>query len=77
MSWEITDHACRYCFGRVLRSTDDGIFRCAECGKEAEETHERLCWCGAEVGGERAFKCMRNPNRTAKTPQEVIVREVD
>ncbi len=76
MSWEITDHACRHCFGRILRCSDDDRYRCSECGAEAFGTHEALCWCGVEVGGERTFECLRNPAKSEQVPQEIIVREV-
>ena len=77
MSWVITDHACRYCFGRILRSDDDDSYRCAECGAEAEGEHDALCWCGVDVGGEKSFRCVRNPTKSERVPQEIIVREVD
>lgn len=77
--WEVADHSCRHCLGRVLiRTKHDGsaTARCAECGKRAEGDHELLCWCGAEVNGHgHIFECFRNPNLTAASPQEILVRE--
>ena len=77
--WEFTDHACRHCLGRIVkRQNANGthVVRCAECGKSATGEHSALCWCGAEVSGHgHIFECFRNPNVSAATPQEVLVRE--
>lgn len=55
MPWELTDHACRRCFGRVLERVGPGEggelraeFRCAECGATATGQVEAACCCGAE-----------------------------
>jgi len=77
--WELVDHACRHCMGRVLVRTHKGIpleARCAECGARADAGHAEICCCGAECG--RAgfvLECFRNPEITPAVPQEVLVRE--
>lgn len=77
--WEIADHSCKVCMGRLLRRTmADGTetHRCCECGASTPGGHEKLCWCGVEVRGHGAvFECYRNPERSEAAPQEVLVRE--
>jgi len=70
--WQLTDHVCRYCTGRLLKG--ESGFRCAECGRTAPEL-TALCWCGVENGGAISFECIKNPNKTAQQPQEVLVRD--
>lgn len=70
--WEITDHLCRACFGRILkRATADGqtIFRCSNCGIE-RETRKGMCWCHGR------FRCQLNTNKTPDFPGEIEVVEV-
>ena len=77
--WELTDHACRHCMGRVLRRVNPGggvVVRCCECGASAVGGHDQLCWCGVEVRGHGSvFECFRNEKVSMTTPQEVLVRE--
>jgi hypothetical protein len=79
VKWELTDHACRYCLGRVLRrerSSAEVEVRCAECGKTAQGEHTALCCCGADCGTlGQALECIRNPHANEANPQEVMVRE--
>ncbi len=79
VKWELTDHACRHCFGRVLkRERQDGVVevRCAECGKKVLGDHAAICCCGADCGAMgRALECIRNPQVNEANPQEVMVRE--
>lgn len=55
MTWELTDHLCKGCGGRVLRCVSGGgatpggnpIWKCADCGKSTSASGpEVLCWCG-------------------------------
>ncbi|MDD2934723.1 MAG: hypothetical protein PHO76_12640 [Methylotenera sp.] len=77
--WEIVDHACRHCLGRLVRSVKcEGsvVHRCCECGASEDGGNENLCWCGAEVLGHgKVFECFANPNKSMSTPQEILVRE--
>lgn len=77
--WEFTDHACRFCMGRVLRRADpDGPAenRCAECGQFALGDEHALCWCGVEVKPHgHVFECFRNQSPSIGTPQQILVRE--
>ncbi len=78
--WQLVDHACRQCFGRLLqhvdKSGDVAEARCAECGIRAEGTYAALCCCGADCGDlGNALECYRNPLVTAEMPHEILVRE--
>lgn len=77
--WEIVDHACRHCSGRLVRSAKyEGsvVHRCCECGASVDGDNENLCWCGAEVLGHgKIFECFPNPNKSPAIPQEILVRE--
>jgi hypothetical protein len=78
--WQISMHACRHCFGRVLTRAVDGVVveaRCAECGEHVQGPVEELCSCGAECGDiGYVLRCVRNPNVTKENPHEVLIREV-
>lgn len=82
LTWEVTDHACSVCYGRVLRRVDaDGkvIVRCSNCGVAAEGNVKEICWCGYRmpVGKKvQRFMCQPNENPTASFPAEVEVVEV-
>lgn len=77
--WEITDHACRHCMGRILRRAKSGggfVVCCSECGASVDGDCTSLCWCGVEVRGYGAvFECIRNENISQESPQQVLVRE--
>lgn len=79
LEWEIVDHACRHCMGRlVVRQNEEGqsFTRCCECGAEVLGGHDALCWCGVEVRGEsHVFECFRNLRQNMEVPQEILVRE--
>jgi hypothetical protein len=77
-SWTLSDHACRFCFGRVLQRKVKGQVevRCAECCKAAQSGPMGICCCGADCGAlGRALECFRNPNITEANRQEIMVRE--
>lgn len=77
--WEVADHACRHCLGRVLQRKVKGVaveVRCAECGAHAEGVASAICCCGAECGTlGHILECFRNPDVSAAVPQEILVRE--
>jgi hypothetical protein len=80
--WELTTHCCQICLGRVLRSTDSAVYRCAECGATAAELNT-VCCCGAKFPTSRADKagrsarlqCIPNPSVSPTCPIEIIVME--
>lgn len=75
--WEVVDHICRACLGRVLRAeeADTVRFRCADCGAQAFHSVENLCTCGAKLrtGKNAGMRCQRNPDAgSAESPPEVV-----
>lgn len=59
MTWEIADHLCRSCLGRVLvRKNADGTStsRCSNCGTESDGDAESICCCGVRLGA-RCNRC--------------------
>lgn len=78
LSWEVTDHACRFCLGRVLQRDHKGgsEVRCAQCGGRADGDSISLCCCGADCGQVGVvLECYKNPNVTNAVPHEIMVRE--
>ena len=77
--WELTAHACRFCFGRVLQCTKVGKeieVLCAECHKTAPGGPRAICCCGADCGAlGHALECFRNPEPNEANPQVIMVRE--
>lgn len=78
--WQISNHACGNCFGRVLQRAVGGVVveaRCAECGNGVQGPVEQLCACGMACGDiGYVLKCVRNPTVTKENPHEVLIREV-
>ncbi|WP_295442998.1 hypothetical protein [uncultured Thiodictyon sp.] len=78
-TWELTDHVCRRCFGRVLsRRLASGCLhaRCANCGAQVTgEPIEALCCCGllTTQGRDAQFRCARNPAPTPEHSSELMV----
>ncbi len=75
MSWDLVDHCCRHCLGRVIRQGPQ--YRCASCGANTMARVSDICGCGIKptrakpsVGG---FHCSRNPKPGGQFPQEIIV----
>ena len=79
MGWELIDHACHHCAGRIVkRVNDEGelLHRCTNCGTEVVGKHSNLCWCGVEVGRYGVvFECFVNPAKSLSMPQEILIRE--
>lgn len=77
--WELVDHACRLCLGRIVVRRQRGVTveaRCCECGQHAFGDIADVCCCGADCGtAGRVLECFRNPDITPSVPQEVLVRE--
>lgn len=78
-AWELTDHCCRACLGRLMARTDDGrrMARCSECGIEATGGVATLCWCGADTGATKVrLRCMPNAAPSPDCPVAVMVEEI-
>ncbi|MEM5330356.1 KilA-N domain-containing protein [Paraburkholderia sp. JHI2823] len=77
--WQVADHACRFCFGRVLQRVhkcEVVEVRCANCGKRADGPPKILCCCSADCGDlGHALECFKNPEVTNEVPHEILVRE--
>lgn len=80
MSWDISDHVCRACLGRILIDRKAHTARCSNCGITADDTNPRsLCACGTKLrGGQDAgIRCIRNPEPSPDFPAEIVATEVD
>lgn len=78
--WNIVDHACRHCMGRVLSGeSKEGVpvVHCAECGAEEFGDHEALCFCNVKMpDGSRLFECfVPEPDPNVVPGPQVRVRE--
>lgn len=74
VTWRLTDHVCRVCFGRVLERRDaDGrrIVRCANCGSEVRNDADgwRLA-CKTDAFGQE------HQQRLGSTPGPVRVQDL-
>lgn len=73
MPWQILDHLCRVCLGRILMSLEDARYRCACCGRESAALSE-VCCCGIQEAGLR-YACERNPAAPGEAKyQEIRVK---
>lgn len=86
--WELTDHVCRVCFGRILGTdaTSDGVllsgghrrYRCSNCGLEgAARKSDCICACGMRLksGHDAGIRCERNPEPTPEFPSEIVATQ--
>lgn len=77
-SWNVADHACRFCLGRVLHRVVKGVsqVRCAQCDARTDGGPSMLCCCGVDCGAlGYALECFKNPKVTKEVPHEIMVRE--
>lgn len=81
--WTIAPHICRACFGRVLmRKTFDNrrVYRCSNCGVEAEgRTEAAICCCGIKLksGMDAGIRCCQSPHRSPEFPAEITASAVE
>lgn len=84
--FELLDHCCSVCGGRILMGPpDDGArqLRCAECGARAavresdRSPFKALCYCGVKFanGTDAGLRCRRVDVPTPERPQEMVVRQ--
>lgn len=82
--WELTDHVCRVCFGRIVMGRmPDGYdgdrhhrrWRCSNCGAEtAHRLVTSVCACGIRLrsGRDPGIRCERNLEQTPEFPSEIV-----
>lgn len=81
--FELTDHVCRVCFGRILKGhrpeghPDEHAHRyvCTNCGAESvHRSISSLCACGmrTKTGRDYGLRCQRNEQPTPEFPSVVI-----
>ncbi len=77
--WNLTNHACRHCLGRLLTRQVDVVkveTKCAECEASVTGEHEALCCCGVECGSlGKVLECYVNDHAGKSIPQAILVRE--
>ena len=77
-AFELTEHCCRHCGGRVLQAGD--TYRCSTCRAVTMGAPDGICGCGilpnasllARMGPGR-FRCGPNPAPTDECPSEIVV----
>ena len=72
--WEITDHVCRLCMGRVLKRKDGEVVRflCSNCEATGEGNVKTICACGTR--GEK-IRCVRQEHPTPIFPSVIVAAE--
>lgn len=82
-TWHLTQHACRACFGRVLKRYGEdggpGTYLCSNCGAVATGRSEAaLCACGTRLrnGKDAGLRCVSNPDPRPEFPGLVVVTQV-
>jgi hypothetical protein len=72
--WEIVDHLCARCGGRVLMGKGKA-FRCSDCGHTGSGLVETVCCCGAKSAADgELLRCERAPEGS---PREIWVKGVE
>lgn len=76
--WQITDHVCSECMGRVLIRMDGdqaGLIRCSMCAREGSGDVESVCACGGRIDPavDVGFRCAPNHHRSFEQPYEIVV----
>lgn len=90
--WVLEPHICRKCFGRLVSmavGADIRLYRCTNCGSEAEHTDAAaVCCCGIKIrrpgrNGSKTpslvdagIRCIPNPDRSPSFPSEYVASEV-
>jgi hypothetical protein len=85
--WEIEDHVCRHCFGRMVStrlSSGATRYRCTNCGAEGEgHAPSVLCACGLKLRSaapgldlvDAGIRCVPNPSPSAAFPSQIVAAE--
>jgi hypothetical protein len=80
-AWNLTEHVCRECLGRIVVRAGcriKKIHRCASCGLEAAGPVEKICACGCRLkeGSDVVYQCVPNSNPSPGFPVEITVAPV-
>jgi hypothetical protein len=82
MTYQLTDHCCRNCLGRIL--FDGKRYECSNCGQsspesagDAQDGYRYLCACGATMksGRDARLRCVVNSKRDASFPGTIVVEQ--
>ena len=66
-AYQLTDHACRHCGGRVLQAGD--TFRCASCAAVTLGSPEGICGCGVLASWGTRPPRKKEPKQPTTPPQ--------
>lgn len=77
--FELTDHCCRHCLGRILVRYD--VYVCSVCEVESRGSPHGVCACGMKAardealpsGLRSAYRCGLNPDRSVVNPARIVV----
>jgi hypothetical protein len=81
--YQLTDHCCRICLGRILRQIHYEhlpIHKCSNCGVEVISAHVHgLCCCGMKLrnGKNANMRCIVNTKKCPEQPSEIVVVQVE
>lgn len=80
MSWELIDHVCAACFGRLLAR--NGVYRCSNCGAAADVL-KSVCACGIRLNAgkgktkDAGIRCVKNKHISPEFPGEIVAEQVN
>jgi hypothetical protein len=76
--YEILDHVCRHCLGRIVYDPWRNLVKCVRCGVEFNGEVEGLCMCGVKAGKfNQLLVCVKNPNKSPTSPNEIVAMEAE
>jgi hypothetical protein len=80
--WYVTDHVCKFCYGRLLIRRNESGHRhvfCPNCEANVTGNPKSLCMCGRVTwnGKDAGFRCVRNMNKTQEAQQVIIAIQVN
>lgn len=86
-AYELTDHVCRACFGRILRGRrpeghgDDRAhtWLCSNCGASSVHREvDSVCACGMRLrhSGDLGLRCIRAVAPTPEFPSQVVATQL-
>ena len=67
--YDLVDHVCKHCLGRLLYDPWREVTLCPDCGAETNGTPESACMCGP------VFMCAKNPAPGPSNPAAIVAME--